>query len=436
VEALLAKGFEVSSLNKRTLAHGGIALKKTIKKSMVLIGVLLAALLLGQAVLAAEYNVTCSLDYTGPYGVIMPPFESARKSLFAWWNETKGQELGIKLNDKGYDMRYDPSVVASTWPGILTGDKPIAHMGLGGPDVAALMKRLPKDKVPLLMSTGTYGFIWLPGTWVFQPRPTYAHEAAGFFNWVHMNQIKDRPIRIGAINSKVSPAYVDMINGIESFCKATPWAECVGTEWVQMKPVSLTSEVRRLSRQKPDFIWIATNTTHVIGTIKAMKELGIHIPLVLASHCGIQMSALASKDITLLEGHYDSYAMDPAIDRTVPGAKVIIDYSKKLGIKDNWSIVGVQAACMQLLTLRGIERAAEKVGADKVTGEAVFNAMFEKPFTEEELLGLAPTLTFTSNAPFSEKDLKVRATTVKGGKQVMVTDEWIPVPEIPNWVKK
>ena len=212
------------------------------------------------------------------------------------------------------------------------------------------------------------------------------------------------------------------------------WAECVGVEWVQMKPVSLTSEVRRLARQKPDFIWIATNTTHVIGTIKAMKELGIHIPLVLASHCGIQMSALASKDITLLEGHYDSYAMDPAIDRTVPGAKVVIDYSKKLGIKDNWSIVGVQAAAMQLLTLRGIERAVEKVGADKVTGEAVFNAMFEKTFTEEELLGLAPALTFTSNAPFSEKDLKVRATTVKDGKQVMVTDEWIPVPEIPKWV--
>ena len=142
--------------------------------------VLLAGLLFTQSLPAAEYMITTSVDYSGPYAVIMPPFESARKSIFTWWNETKGKELGITIKNKAYDMRYDPSVVASTWPGILTGDKPIAHMGLGGPDVAALMKRLPNDKVPMIMSTGTYGFIRLPNMWVFQPRPTYANEAAGF----------------------------------------------------------------------------------------------------------------------------------------------------------------------------------------------------------------------------------------------------------------
>ena len=333
-------------------------------------------------------------------------------------------------------MRYDPSVVASTWPGILTGDKPIAHMGLGGPDVAALMKRLPKDKVPMIMSTATYGFIWLPNMWVFQPRPTYAHEAAGFFNWVHQNQIKDRPIKIGAINSKVSPAYVDMINGIESFCKATPWAECVGTEWVQMKPISLVSEVRRLSRKKPDFIWISTNTTHVIGTIKAQKELGIHIPILGATHDGIQMSTMASKNINLLEGHYDSGAVDPAVDTNVLGAKIYAEYCKKLGLENKWSIVAVQAAIMEVLTLRALERAAEMVGPENVTGEAMYNAMYAKPFTEADLLGLASTQTFTKAAPFSTTDLKVKATTVKNGKQILLSEDWIPVPAIPSWVKK
>lgn len=411
-------------------------MSKSNKTIAMLVLVSLALILAAQSVPAAEYTVTCSVDYTGPYAVIMPPFETSRKAFFTWWNETKGKELGITLKTKAYDMRYDPSVVASTWPGILTGDKPIAHMGLGGPDVAALMKRLPKDKVPLIMSTATYGFIWLPNMWVFQPRPTYAHEAAGFFNWVHQNQIKDRPIKIGAINSKVSPAYVDMINGIESFCKATPWAECVGTEWVQMKPVSLLSEVRRLSRKKPDFIWISTNTTHVIGTIKAQKELGIHIPILGATHDGIQMSTMASKDINLLEGHYDSGAVDPAVDPNVPGAKIYAEYCKKLGLENKWSIVAVQAAIMEVLTLRAVERAAEMVGPDNITGEAVYNAMYAKPFTEEDLLGLAPTQTFTKEAPFSTTDLKVKATTVKNGKQMLLSEDWISVPAIPSWVKK
>ncbi len=402
----------------------------------ILLGIVLAMVLVTSSVTAAEYTVTCSVDYTGPYAVIMPPFETSRQAFFTWWNETKGKELGITLKSKAYDMRYDPSVVASTWPGILTGDKPIAHMGLGGPDVAALMKRLPNDKVPLIMSTATYGFIWLPNMWVFQPRPTYAHEAAGFFNWVHQNQIKDRPIKIGAINSKVSPAYVDMIDGLESFCKVTPWAELVGVEWVQMKPVSLMSEVRRLSRKNPDFIWISTNTTHVIGAIKAQKELGIHIPVVGATHDGIQMSTMASKDINLLEGHYDSGSVDPAVDLSVPGAKIYAEYCKKLGLDNKWSIVAVQAAIMEVLTLRAVERAAEMVGPENITGEAMYNAMYVKPFTEEDLLGLVPTLTFTKEAPFSTKDLRVKATTVKDGKQILVSNDWIQVPDIPSWVKK
>ncbi|RJQ83297.1 MAG: ABC transporter substrate-binding protein [Desulfobacteraceae bacterium] len=401
-----------------------------------LLGLLLALGMWVQPIAAAEYMVTISVDYTGPYAVIMPPFETTRKAFFAWWNETKGKELGVQVKTKDYDMRYDPSVVASTWPGILTGDRPIAHMGLGGPDVAALMKRLPEDKVPLIMSTATYGFIWLPNTWVFQPRPTYAHEAAGFFNWVHMNMIKDRPIRIAGINSKVSPAYVDMIDGIESFCKATPWAEYVGTEWIQMKPVSLTSEVRRLSRLKPDFIWISTNTTHVIGAIKAQKELGIHIPILAATHNGVQMSATAAKDLSLLEGHYDSGAVDPGLNPNVPGAKIYAEYCQKLGLENNWNLVGVQAAIMQLMTLRAIERAAAMVGPDKITGEAVYNAMFAKPFTEADLLGLAPDLTFDKEAPFSTKNLKIKATTVKNGKQEMVGQDWIAVPDIPKWVEK
>jgi hypothetical protein len=91
---------------------------------------------------------------------------------------------------------------------------------------------------------------------------------------------------------------------------------------------------------------------------------------------------------------------------------------------------------MEVLTLRAVERAAEMVGPDKITGEAMYNAMYAKPFTEEDLLGLASTMTFTKEAPFSTKDLKVKATTVKGVMQKLISDDWISVPDIPKWVKK
>ena len=51
----------------------------------------------------------------------------------------------MKLNYKNYETRYDAAQVASLWPGIKSELDPIAVVGLGGPDVAALSERLPED---------------------------------------------------------------------------------------------------------------------------------------------------------------------------------------------------------------------------------------------------------------------------------------------------
>ena len=61
------------------------------KKWIYWLGAPLVLVLMTTAVWSAGYNISVSLDYTGPYAVIMPPFESTRKALTAWWNETKGK---------------------------------------------------------------------------------------------------------------------------------------------------------------------------------------------------------------------------------------------------------------------------------------------------------------------------------------------------------
>jgi len=100
-----------------------------------------------------------------------------RERVFDWWNAEVGAKLGVKLNYKNFDTRYDTAQTASLWPGIKSEMKPIAVVGLGGPDVAALGPRLPDDQVPLFMSTAGYGYAWKPDSWIINPRPTYGHEA-------------------------------------------------------------------------------------------------------------------------------------------------------------------------------------------------------------------------------------------------------------------
>lgn len=409
-------------------------MKKNIKRIMISMMVVFTLIIFSHPIYAAEYNISGFVDFVGPYAVVMPPIDDCGRATFAWWNEEVGKKLGVKINRVVKDSRYDPAQTASLWPGMLAL-KPLAHLGLGGPDVAALMKRLPNDGVPMMMSTGTYGYIWLPNQWVFQPRPTYPHEAAGFLNWARMNVIKDRPIRVGVISFKGAPAYVDGVDGTEAFCKATPWAEYVGCEWVKYKPISLVSEVRRLAKKKPDYIWIMTNTYQSIACIKAEKELGIHIPVVNSTHNGLAMCALAAKDFKILEGHYDTGALDPGLNLNLPGAKIYKKYIKKLGLKERWSLMTVQAMNQSTMALRACERAIKAVGADNVTGRDVYKAFYSGTFTEEELLGLVPDHTWTKASPFSEKDIGVKCTTVKNGKQVLISDDWIPVPPVPKWVK-
>lgn len=382
---------------------------------------------------AAEYNISQGLDYSGPYAVVMKPVDYGSMAIFAWWNENVGKKLGIKVNRKPYDTRYDAAVVASLWPGILSRDKPIAHLGVGAPDFVPLMKRLPEDEVIVITSAPSYGFLWISNQWVFQFRPTYMHEMAGLLKWLHENKIKDRPIRIATFSNKKVTFYVDLVESLTEFAKQTPWVDLVGVEWVDVKPVSLITELKKLLKKKPDYLVIQTNTYQALAVIRAEKALGVEIPILLTTHNGIQMCAKAGGDINLLEGHYEAAGIDPAVDMNVQGAQIFENYKKKLGIEGSWNVLSAMGAGMSIMALRAVERAAKKVGSDNITGETVYDALFVEPFSEEEMLGLTPVVHLSKDASFPVEKAKIKITTVKDGKQVLVTEDWVPVPLVPKW---
>ena len=382
------------------------------------------------------YTIPVSMDFSGPYSYLSKTTLPGEQVITMWWNENVGSKLGVKLNMKAYDMRYNPSVVSSMWPGILATDKPVLYQGLGGPDAAALMKRLPNDKVPMIQSTACYGFQWLPDVWMFTPRPTYVHEFRGFLAWVKSNWKESRPIRVSAISTQGIPAYEDAVKGYESMCSESKDLEYVGTTYVKMVPVNVTNEMSQLAKKKPDFILMLGSTSQVVVVIKAQKELGLHIPVVTTSHndIGSVNNVLPIGDI---EGRmYDVAALTPSLDHSIAGYKVFEEYKTKLSppAPDGaWDLSTLQGAAQAILGVRVIERVIKKLGPDKVTGEEVYKAMYDGPFTSEELLGLMPTIEFHRTAPFPEQAMKVKISTVKDGKRVIATPDWVPIPNIKKW---
>lgn len=121
------------------------------------------SLALGGTAGAGTIVFSASADYSGPFADVMPDAMAGLRATIDWWNREVGADLGVDVDLRIYDMRYDPAVIARTSPAILSSDAPVMHLGFGSPDLTTLMGRLPQDRVPMLIGTAMVGLVWRPG---------------------------------------------------------------------------------------------------------------------------------------------------------------------------------------------------------------------------------------------------------------------------------
>lgn len=377
---------------------------------------------------AAEYVMTASADYSGPFADVMPSAMSGIQAVANWWNKDVGSKLGVKVDIKIHDMRYDAAVIARTWPSILASDKPIMHLGFGSPDLTTLMKRLPNDKVPMLLGTAMVGLVWSPNGWHFSIRPTYSHEFAGLLAYLQAK--KGGKLKIGAVSTQTAAGFVDQVKGVQKLAATYPDRfEVVGVEWVPASPVSVTNNIRTLLEEKPDIIMVGGTTAQVVATANALQDLNQHIPIVTSTHNGLSE---ASKGIPLakLEGSYSAFSFAPDNQKDLPLRDIYL--ANKTG-DGQWGLIAAQSAAQTLLALRVLEKAIAKVGKDKVDGQAMYDALLANTYSEKDLMGSLPALKFDSTAPFPIGDIKAKAQVVLDGKITPVGDAWMDVPKLEKW---
>jgi len=379
------------------------------------------------------YNVAGMADFTGPYADIMKDWTNTRSAAIQWWNAEVGKDLGVQINIKDYDHRYDVAQVASLWPGIKAEINPVVVLGVGGPDVAALQNRLPGDKVPMIMATASYGYVWKPDPWVFNPRPTYSHESAAFCNWLREKRGGDGPLKVGIISSEAAPAYVDIHSGLVKYAKDNPdKVEVVEVVFTEIQPTDLTTQINRLVRNGVEALVIQTNTAAVVAAKRALQTLGKNVPILMSSHNGLLTSADAIGDLSQLNGDYEVYGMAVPTDTETEPHKFFNMLKDKYGLQADWNVSAVMGLAQTLVALRAIEAAAKQAGADKVTGEAVRQAMLNSPIPSSATFGVLPDLKFTNEAPFPPTGLTATIATIEDGKYVIAAEK-VPVPDLNKW---
>lgn len=383
-----------------------------------------------------EYKIPFSGDFTGPYAPVVKWGIAGDKAMFDWWNENVGKGIGVKLTPDVFDSRYDTATVASLWPGILAKN-PIAYFGLGGPDVAALKERVPDDKVPILMTTATYGYDWKPLNWIIQFRPTYAHEAIGFIDWVLTQWKEDRPLRIASVSSDVSPAYVDITKGLEKAIKAryAGKVEYLGCAWVPVVPVDITDALRPFVEQGVDYFHIQTNTSHAVATYKACATLGKPTPVFTSTHNELTLYAmLGVLTWDKMEGWATVGALASPLNKNIPAYTDVWSkyHPADMEAEKDWNMVTVQFSTPPIILGAAVEKAVKKVGPANLTGEVIYEALQELDLDEEDCLGLVRSFKLRKDAPFPER-LGVQIGIVRDGVYTLATPTWAPVPEIPKW---
>jgi branched-chain amino acid transport system substrate-binding protein len=365
----------------------------------------------------------------------MPEMAGARAAVFEWWNKEVGSKLNVQIAVKTYDTRYDVAQTSSLWPGIKAELKPVVVLGLGGPDAAALQQRLPEDKIPMLLGTATYGFGWKPNQWALNLRPTYAHEAGAFIEWYRAAKLDGkRPVKVGIITSEATPAYADQAKGLQSYIKAHPdKASFVEAIWTEVQPTDITLPVRRLANAGTDVIVIQTNTAQAVATKRALQALGKNIPIVLSLHNGLPASSKALGSPNGFAGDYEIGAMADASDSDTPARKFYRMLQDKYGLKSGWNAMTILGLAQSMAAARAIEHTIKSQGADKVTGQAVYDTLMKTQFTSAELMGIMAGMDFSPENPFPTTSSKLNIVTMKEDGKVVRAAGDIPIPTVPKW---
>jgi hypothetical protein len=235
---------------------------------------------------------------------------------------------------------------------------------------------------------------------------------------------------IGAVSTQTAAGFVDQVKGIEKLAATYPDRfEVVDIEWVAASPVTVTSNIRAMMEKKPDVIMVGGTTAQVIATASALEDLKLNIPIVSSSHNGLSEAAKGI-DLAKLNGSYSVFSFAPDNQQDLPLRDIYLANKDKEG---QWGLIADQSAAQALLALRVLEKAIAKVGPDKVTGEAMYDALLANTYSEKDLLGALPALKYDDTAPFPIGEIKAKAQIVKDGKIVPLGDAWMDSPKLEKW---
>jgi branched-chain amino acid transport system substrate-binding protein len=365
----------------------------------------------------------------------MPFFAGAREAVLSWWNVEHGAKLGVKLELKPFDTRYDTAQTASLWPGVLASTKPVVGFALGGPDTAALQQRLPNDKVPLILGSASNGFGWRPNQWVMSTRPTFVHEVSGFIEWFQKTKVGgSRPVKLAMFTTEASPSFADMGKGVIAYAKANPkMVELVEMVYVEPQPADVTLQLRRVLNAGAELVLVPSSIQQAVAVKRAMQALGKNVPLMFSAHNALTVLEKPLGGMAALEGDYEAHASVVTGSDDTEAKRFYDMLVAKHGLKAPWHAFTTWVLARPWCWCAPWKQPRARTAATSSPARTCTRPAGHPVSGQAQFFGFTGgDIDFSVEAPFPLKDPRINIGQVVGGKLKTVATA-VPVPKLVKW---
>jgi branched-chain amino acid transport system substrate-binding protein len=353
-------------------------MKKNLKMAIFTTGLILSfavILGIGQTTFAGDKPVIAIghlPHFTGAYGATQAPFAPAQEDAIEWANTVnyvKGAELKLVWVDGGTDPAkslagFKKMVAGNPAPVVIIGES----TGIG----TALVKMHAKAKVPDVEGGMSLAMID-PPSWTFCQPPPYVNQFGAWVDYYLKNIWKGPGKPKFAWLTWDNPFGKSPMTKEADLYLQSKGIEIVAREFIPNVPSNTTSQVMRLKRSGADFTYGGMYPSALSVVLKDMDKLGMTGKVSIGMSYATNLNELVGYVGPLANGVHITSINTLVGDWSKKCPMVQEMYDKKKRTANKWAYGNCWSKFA--IAIEAVRLAAEKVGPDKVDGQAVYDAL-------------------------------------------------------------
>jgi branched-chain amino acid transport system substrate-binding protein len=310
--------------------------------------------------------------FTGAYGATQAPFAAAQEDAIEWANSVnyvKGATLKLIWVDGGTDPSkslagFKKMIAEKPAPAVIIGES----TGIG----TALVKMHAKAKIPDVEGGMSLAMID-PPSWTFCQPPPYVNQFGAWVDYYlkHIWKGSGKP-KFAWLTWDNPFGKSPMTKEADLYLKSKG-IEIVAREFIPNVPSNTTSQVMRLKKSGANFTFGGMYPSALSVVLKDMEKMGMTGKVSIGMSYATNLDELVGYVGPLANGVHIT-SIGTLVNEWSKKCPMVQEMYDKKNRKDNkWAYGNCWSKFA--IAIEAVRLAAEKVGPDKVDGQAVYDAL-------------------------------------------------------------